>query len=136
MEIGVLAEKLVTFSFLNLRISIHRTKMSYRNYHPLHRLMCLRGGRKEGRKEGGGGGKEGRKEGKKKGRKEKRKEGKMKGRKEKRKEGRKDGEYQILCHINTLHHDISTHIHHTVFFTCPKVLTKMICLTIKSLFGW
>lgn len=72
MEIGVLPEKLVTFSFLNLRISIHRTKMSYRsrlrNYHPLHRLMCLRGGRKE---EGGGGGKEG----KKKGRKEKRKRG-------------------------------------------------------------
>ena len=93
-------------------------------------------GRKEGRKEGGGGGKEGRKEGKKKGRKEKRKEGKKKGRKEKRKEGRKDGEYQILCHINTLHHDISTRIHHTVFFTFPKVLTKMICLTIKSLFGW
>ena len=72
MEIGVLPEKLVTFSFLNLRISIHRTKMSYRNYHPLHRLMCLRGGRKEGRKE-----EEGRKEGKKKGRKEKRKEGRM-----------------------------------------------------------
>lgn len=74
MEIGVLPEKLVTFSFLNLRISIHRTKMSYRsrlrNYHPLHRLMCLRGGRKEGRKEE----EEGRKEGKKKGRKEKRKE--------------------------------------------------------------
>ena len=74
MEIGVLPEKLVTFSFLNLRISIHRTKMSYRsrlrNYHPLHRLICLRGGRKEGRKE-----EEGRKEGKKEGRKEKRKEG-------------------------------------------------------------
>lgn len=54
MEIGVLPEKLVTFSFLNLGISIHRTKMSYRsrlrNYHPLHRLMCLRGGRKEGRR--------------------------------------------------------------------------------------
>ena len=50
----MLPEKLVTFSFLNLRISIHRTKMSYRsrlrNYHPLHRLMCLRGGRKEGRR--------------------------------------------------------------------------------------
>ena len=72
MEIGVLPEKLVTFSFLNLRISIHRTKMSYRNYHPLHRLMCLRGGRKEGRNEGGGG-KEGRKEGKKK----RKKEGRM-----------------------------------------------------------
>ena len=104
MEIGVLPEKLVTFSFLNLRISIHHTKMSYRsrlrNYHPLHRLMCLRGGKKEGRR---------RREGRKEGRKEERKKGK--------KEGRKDGEYQILCHINTLHHDISTHIHHTVFFT-------------------
>ena len=75
-------------------------------------------GRKEGRKEGGGG-----------------KEGRKEERKKRKKEGRKDGEYQILCHINTLHHDISTHIHHTVFFTCPKVLTKMICLTIKSLFG-
>ena len=74
----MLPEKLVTFSFLNLRISIHRTKMSYRsrlrNYHPLHRLMCLRGGRKEGRKEEEGR-KEGKKEGKKEGRKEKRKEG-------------------------------------------------------------
>ena len=69
MEIGVLPEKLVTFSFLNLRISIHRTKMSYRNYHPLHRLMCLRGGRKEG----GGGGKGGRKEERKK----RKKEGRM-----------------------------------------------------------
>ena len=120
MEIGVLPEKLVTFSFLNLRISIHRRKMSYRsrlrNYHPLHRLMCLRGGRKEGRKE--------------------EEEGRKERRKEEKKKGREDGEYQILCHINTLHHDISTHIHHTVFFTCPKVLTMMICLTIKSLFGW
>ena len=120
MEIGVLPEKLVTFSFLNLRISIHRRKMSYRsrlrNYHPLHRLMCLRGGRKEGRR--------------------RRREGRKERRKEEKKKGRKNGEYQILCHINTLHHDISTHIHHTVFFTCPKVLTKMICLTIKSLFGW
>ena len=77
-------------------------------------------GRKEGRKEEEEGRKEGRKE----------------RRKEEKKKGRKDGEYQILCHINTLHHDISTHIHHTVFLTFPKVLTNMICLTIKSLFGW
>ena len=72
--------------------------------------------------------------GRKEGRKEE--EGRKERRKEEKKKGRKDGEYQILCHINTLHHDISTHILQTVFFTCPKVLTKMICLTIKSLFGW
>ena len=67
--------------------------------------------------------------GRKEGRKEE-EEGRKERRKEEKKKGREDGEYQILCHINPLHHDISTHIHHTVFFTCPKVLTKMICLTI------
>ena len=77
----------------------------------------------------------GRKEGRKEGRR-RRREGRKERRKEGKKKGRKDGEYQILCHINTLHHDISTHIHHTVFLTFPKVLTNMICLTIKSLFGW
>ena len=83
----MLPEKLVTFSFLNLRISIHRTKMSYRNYHPLHRLMCLRGGRKEGRRRR----REGRKEGRKEERKKRKKEGRKEERKKRKKEGRKEG---------------------------------------------
>ena len=91
----MLPEKLVTFSFLNLRISIHRTKMSYRNYHPLHRLMCLRGGRKEGRKEGGG------KEGRKEERKKRKKEGRM-------------GNIRF-CAILTLYTTTSVHIFSILF---------------------
>ena len=34
-----------------------------------------------------------------------------------------------------LHLDINMHILHTVLYTIPKVLTRRICLTIKSLFS-
>ena len=34
--------------------------------------------------------------------------------------------------LNPLHPDISMHILHTVIYTNPKVLTRRICLTIKS----
>ena len=35
-----------------------------------------------------------------------------------------------------LHPDISMHILHTVLYTFPKVLTRRICLTIKSFISW
>ena len=35
-----------------------------------------------------------------------------------------------------LHLDINMHILHTVLYTIPKVLTRRICLTIKSFFSW
>ena len=38
--------------------------------------------------------------------------------------------------FNPLYPNISTHILHTVLFTFPKVLTRRICLTIKSLCSW
>ena len=38
--------------------------------------------------------------------------------------------------LNTLHPNISMHILHTVLYTFPKVLTRTICLSIKSLFSW
>ena len=34
--------------------------------------------------------------------------------------------------LNPLHPDISMHILHTFLYTNPKVLTRRICLTIKS----
>ena len=37
-----------------------------------------------------------------------------------------------LCNLNPLHSSISIHILHTVLYTFPKVLTRRICLTIKS----
>ena len=37
---------------------------------------------------------------------------------------------------NPLHPSISMHILHTVLSTFPKVLTRRICLTIKSFFSW
>ena len=37
---------------------------------------------------------------------------------------------------NPLHPNISMHILHTVLYTFPKVLTRRICLTIKSFSGW
>ena len=36
--------------------------------------------------------------------------------------------------INPLHPNISMYILHTVLYTFPKVLTRRICLTIKSFF--
>ena len=35
-----------------------------------------------------------------------------------------------------LHSNISIHILHTVLLTFPRVLTRRICLTIKSFFSW
>ena len=37
---------------------------------------------------------------------------------------------------NPLHPNISMHILHTVLYTFPTVLTRRICLTIKSFSGW
>ena len=36
--------------------------------------------------------------------------------------------------FNPLHPNISMHILHTVLYTFPKVLTRRICLTVKSFF--
>ena len=38
--------------------------------------------------------------------------------------------------FNHLHPNISMHILHTVLYTFSKVLTRRICLTIKSFFTW
>ena len=38
--------------------------------------------------------------------------------------------------FNPLHPNISIHILHTVLYTFNKVLTRRICLTIKSFFSW
>ena len=38
--------------------------------------------------------------------------------------------------VNSLHPDISMHIFHTVLCTFTNVLTRRICLTIKSFFNW
>ena len=38
--------------------------------------------------------------------------------------------------FSPLHPNISLHILHTVLYTFPKVLTRRICLTIKSFFSW
>ena len=43
-----------------------------------------------------------------------------------------DGEFSCLI---PLHPNISMHILHTVLYTFPKVLTRRICLTIKSFFS-
>ena len=40
------------------------------------------------------------------------------------------------CHFHHLHPNINMHILHTVLYTFPKVLTRRICLTIKSFFSW
>ena len=37
---------------------------------------------------------------------------------------------------NPFHPNISMHILHTVLYTFPTVLTRRICLTIKSFSGW
>ena len=42
----------------------------------------------------------------------------------------------FLHFFNPLHPIISMHILHTVLCTFPKVLTRRICLSIKSLFNW
>ena len=39
-------------------------------------------------------------------------------------------------HFRSLHPNISMHILHTVLYRFPKVLTRRICLTIKSFFSW
>ena len=41
-----------------------------------------------------------------------------------------------FCCISPLHPNISMHILHTVLCTFTKVLTRRICLTIKSVFSW
>ena len=38
--------------------------------------------------------------------------------------------------INPLHPNITIYILHTVLYTFPKVLTRRICLTIKSFISW
>ena len=38
--------------------------------------------------------------------------------------------------LNPLHPNISIHILHTALCTFTKVLSRRICLTIKSLFSW
>ena len=43
-----------------------------------------------------------------------------------------DNNYYYL--FNPLHPNISMHILHTVLYTFPKVLTRRICLTVKSFF--
>ena len=43
---------------------------------------------------------------------------------------------KFLHFFNLLHPIISMHILHTVLCTFPKVLTRRICLSIKSLFNW
>ena len=40
------------------------------------------------------------------------------------------------CRINPLHPNISMHILFTVLCTLPQLLTRRICLTIKSFFSW
>ena len=45
-------------------------------------------------------------------------------------------EHLVGRKINPLHPNISMHILHTVLYTFPKVLTRRICLTIKSFFSW
>ena len=42
----------------------------------------------------------------------------------------------VSFYVNPLQPNISVYILHTVLFTFPKVLTRRICLTIKSLFSW
>ena len=37
---------------------------------------------------------------------------------------------------NPLYPNINMHIFYTVIYTFPKVLTRRICLTIKSFFSW
>ena len=48
------------------------------------------------------------------------------------------GELTIITSrgVNPLHPNIIMHILHTVLHTFPKVLTRRISLTIKSLFRW
>ena len=41
-----------------------------------------------------------------------------------------------LGHFSSLHPNISMYILHTVLYTFSKVLTRRICLTIKSFFSW
>ena len=43
---------------------------------------------------------------------------------------------QARPRLNPLHPNISIHNLHTVLYTFPKVLTRRICLTIKSFFSW
>ena len=38
--------------------------------------------------------------------------------------------------INPLYPNISIHILHTVLYTFPKVLTRRICLKLKSFLSW
>ena len=38
--------------------------------------------------------------------------------------------------LNPLHPEINIHILHTALYTYPKVLTRRICLPIKSFFCW
>ena len=38
--------------------------------------------------------------------------------------------------LTFLNPDISMHILHTILYTFPMILTKRICLTIKSVFSW
>ena len=42
----------------------------------------------------------------------------------------------ILLVLDPLHPNLSRHILHTVLYTFLKVLTRRICLTIKSLLSW
>ena len=42
---------------------------------------------------------------------------------------------QVYSVFNPLHSNISMYILHTALYTFPKVLTRRICLTIKSFFN-
>ena len=43
---------------------------------------------------------------------------------------------KFLIHLDPLHPNIGMHILHTVLYTFPKVLTRRICLTVKSFYSW
>ena len=43
---------------------------------------------------------------------------------------------QAAFRLNLLHPNISMHILHTVLYTFPEVLSRRICLTVRSFFSW
>ena len=44
--------------------------------------------------------------------------------------------YNCLVYFKPLNPNVIMHILNTVLYTFPKVLTKRICLLIKSVFSW
>ena len=43
---------------------------------------------------------------------------------------------QAAFRLNLLHPNTSMHILHTVLYTFPEVLSRRICLTVRSFFSW